>query len=227
MRRLVAVMLLVAPLWATACGDDRISLDRGPLGPASYRIDLRVDGDLVIRPEKVSAVLEVVERPGHTELGLGVAGEEPVVAELRRRPDGGVTLDAVEGISPSSAGEADLASIVGQLDPPLPARPLRLGEPWSADRHISTDTLDAVLSSELQLVGFRRVAGADAVELAGRIRGELEATGAAGALEGTVSGRTKIAWMPEAGRVVASETRLVWRIPGAGELVLHTRVQPR
>jgi hypothetical protein len=132
----------------------------------------------------------------------------------------------VQGVSPGSAGETDLASLVGQLDPPLADRPVRLGDTWSSTRRIVTGSLEATLRSELEMVGFSRVGGVDAAELDGEVSGTLRTAGPSGIFAGRVRGETRIAWALGAGRVASSETRLVWTIEGAGSVVLRTVVRP-
>lgn len=226
-RPLLLAATLVLAAACAGCVDDRVLLERGPLGPADYSVRLSVRGDPAAATDAVTAALRVEDRPDGASLRLSVSGEPPVVAELRRLSTGKLELEAVEGVSPGSAGEADLASLVGQLDPPLSPRPVRLREPWSSDRRIATQSLDAVLRSRLRIVRFRRTAGVDAAELRGDVSGTLKTQSAAGVFSGTVRGRTTIAWALGLGRLASSETRLVWTIPGVGRLVVLTVVGPR
>ncbi len=103
---------------------------------------------------------------------------------------------------------------------------MRIGRPWSQSQRIDTETFDADLTSRLRITGFRRIDGTDAAELTGEITGELRATGPGGDFEGTVSGSTRISWALDPGRLAASDTRLVWSIPGAGEVVLDSVLRP-
>lgn len=224
MKRLLAGVLLLA--MAPSCADDRVTLGRGPLGPATYAVRLDVSGAPTVRGEAIDARLEVDEAPAGARLVLDVEGGEPVTAELAREDGGRLRLESVEGVSPGSAGEADLASLVGQLDPPLPPGPVRIGEEWTQTRRIFTETLAAELRTTLRITGFRRISGLDAVELVGGVSGTLEASGPAGVFDGTVQGTTRIAWALEEGRLAGSDTRLVWTIPRTGEVVLETEVRP-
>lgn len=225
-RPLVAVLLLLLLLAVTACTDDRIALTRGSLGPATYDVRLAVSGESAVATEPVDARLEVSRRGEGATLELTVAGTEPILAELERLPSGRLDLETVEGVSPSSAGEADLASLVGQLDPPLPPEPVRIGEPWSQSQGIDTETLDAQLTSRLRIEGFGRIEGFDVAELSGEITGELRAAGPGGDFEGTVSGDTRISWALDPGRLAASDTRLTWEIPDVGDVILESVVRP-
>ncbi len=218
----VAILVVLA-----SCVSDEVSLVRGPLGPATYEVELSVAGSPAIHAESVQATLAVQEGDAGATLTLTVPGEGPITAELRRKPGGRLDLESVQGVSPSSAGEADLASLVGQLDPPLPEEAVRLGERWSATRRITTDILRASLRSDLRLVRFRRLGGTDAGEIVGDVSGRLRTDGPSGTFEGTVTGTTRIFWALRPGRVVASETDLVWRIEGTGEIRLRSVVQPR
>lgn len=187
---------------------------------------LDVSGSPAIRAEDVTATMRVENTSAGASLRLAVSGAEPIVAELHRTDTGQLTLRTVQNVPPRSAGEADLAALVGQLDPPLPATPVRLRRSWSSTRRISTETIAAVLTSRLRIVRFRRVAGTDAAELMGTVRGRLKTSGPSGVFDGTVSGTTTIAWALEHGRVAESRTRLVWSIPGAGKLIVEAQVRP-
>lgn len=227
MRRIVGPAVGVLVALAASCASDAVSLVRGPLGPASYEVELAVAGGPAVHAESVEAIMAVEEGDTGATLTLVVAGEDPVTAELRRAAGGRLDLESVQGVSPDSAGEADLASLVGQLDPPLPESPVRLGERWSATRRISTDILRASLRSDLRLIRFRRLGGTDAAQIAGDVSGTLRTDGPSGTFEGTVTGTTRIVWALRPGRVVASETELLWRIDGTGEIRLRSVVQPR
>jgi hypothetical protein len=222
-RRALAVLLLYT---LASCADDRVRLSRGPLGPAHYRVALDVSGRRGLPAEDVTATMHVENTAGGAKLRLAVSGDEPIVAQFHRTETGQLALDTVQNVPPSSAGEADLAALVGQLDPPLPAGPVRLRRSWSSTRRIATETIAAVLTSRLRIVRFRRVADADAAELVGTVRGRLKTSGTSGVFDGAVEGTTTIAWAMDPGRVAASSTRLVWTIPGAGRLVVETSVRP-
>lgn len=225
-RPLVGVLLGLLALLTVSCADDRVVLSRGDLGPATYRIRLDVSGGSSVAPEPIDARLEVSRRGEGAILELTLAGSEPILAELERLPSGRLELETVEGVAPRTAGEADLASLVGQLDPPLPPGPVRIGEPWSQPQRIDTETLDAELTSRLRITGFRRIEGVDTAELEGKITGELRAEGPGGRFEGTVSGETRISWALGPGRLMASETRLTWDVPRVAQVVLDSVVRP-
>ncbi len=224
MTRLVAVLVLVCSL--TACSDDRVTLRRGPIGPARYDVRTQVSGSSALGREALDAVLRVSDSDYGARLQLDVGDGPPIVAELVRDSSGKLSLDTVQGVSPRSAGEADLASIVEQLDPPLTRRPVRLRDRWSSTRRISTETITARLTSRLRLSRFVRSGGRDAAELVGIVSGTLNTTGPSGTFSGRVSGRTTIAWQLDPGRVGSSQTRLVWTIRDVGRVVLQTSVTP-
>lgn len=224
MRRLLAVCLITA--LCVSCTDDHVRLRRGPLGPATYGVRFDVSGAPAVRTEAVTARLRVTQLSDGAELRLDIADETPVTTRFRRMPNGRLELDSVEGLSPSSAGEADLASIVSQLDPPLSKRPVRLRQWWQSSRRVSTGTLEANLESTLRIVRFTRIAGNDAAEVQGTVTGTLRTTGTTGQFAGSVRGTTRIAWALEAGRVLASHTELVWDIPNVGTVDLNTTVRP-
>jgi len=223
MLRLAVIALL---LTSSACVDERVDLQRGPLGPATYEVTFSVTGDPAVRTEPVTAVLDVEDRPDGAVLRLDIGDDVPVITEFVRTPEGRLFLDTVQGVSPSSAGEADLASIVDQLDPPLAGRPVRMRESWSARRRIDTDVLTADLRTRMEVVRFLRVAGVDAAELRGRVTGTLETTGATGTFSGRVEGTTRVDWALSPGRVAASRTDLRWTIPDIGTVRLQTSVRP-
>lgn len=220
-RRILAILLLLV----VACADDRITLHRGPLGPASYRIVISVDGVRAVGRDTVEASLRVRRRRAGATLTLTVDGRRPVIATLASS-SGRLELERVRGGAPGSVGEADLASLVGQLDPPLPPRAVRLREPWSETRRIATAALSATLRSDLRIERFRRIDGVDAAELVGTVAGDLRTASDRGTFEGRVEGRTTIAWELGAGRVVASRTHLVWTTTDAGRVVLDADVRP-
>lgn len=224
MRRAGAILFCVLAL--PACSDDRVTLSRGPLGPARYHVEVSATGGREIS-ENREASLEVQSTGGGgVSFTLRTSAEEVIQAEFTRLADGSLRLERVRGASVGSAGETEIASLVGQLDPPLPPDPVRLGDRWSSTRRISTDALSAALSTELRVVRYRRIAGTDAAELEGTIEGRLTTTGERGVLNGTLGGRTRIAWSVRTGRVAAAQTRLVWSLAGGDEVVLETRVSP-
>lgn len=223
-RRLLVCACALAAL--AACVRDDIVLRRGPLGPATYRVRLAVSGAPAIRADTVTARLRVSVTPRGADLRLAVAGQDPIQAVLTRSPTGQLALDAVQGVPPSSAGEVDLASIVGQIDPPLPRRPVRLRQRWTSTRTIRTETIAARLTSRLRVVRFRRVGSRDTAEIEGTVTGRLRTSGSSGVYDGSVEGRTTMWWALDAGRVAASRTRLVWRIEGTGQIVVLTDVDP-
>ncbi len=218
--------LIAALAVVVSCNDGRVRLERGSLGPASYRVRVAVSGGPAPRPDAVRARLSVQDGPDGTTLRLAVAGQPSVVTELRRTSSGRLSLETVEGVSPSSAGEADLAATIGQLDPPLPRRAVAIRDAWSSTRRISTETLEATLTSRLRIVRFRRVAGQDTAEIQGSVRGRLRTKEPSARFRGSVSGETKIFWALGAGRLAASDTRLVWRIPNLEPVSLETAVEP-
>jgi hypothetical protein len=222
-RRLLTILLALS--LCAACVDDRITLQRGPLGPAAYRIVISVDGVRAVGRDTVRATLRVARRRAGATLTLTVDGRKPVVATLAST-DGRLELEEVRGGSPGSVGEADLASLVGQLDPPLPPKAVRLREPWSETRRIATAALTATLRSDLRIERFRRIAGVDAAELVGNVQGDLRTASDRGSFEGRVQGRTTIDWELGSGRVVASRTHLVWTTTNAGRVVLDADVRP-
>ncbi|HVL81043.1 MAG TPA: hypothetical protein VM840_05560 [Actinomycetota bacterium] len=226
LRRTFPAALGLLALVCAGCADDRVRLERGPLGPASYRVTFEVTGDPAVRTEPVTAQLTVTDLGDGAALRLDVGDEIPIVTEFVRGPDGRLVLDTVQGVSPSSAGEADLASIVDQLDPPLASGPVRMREPWSARRRITTEVLRADLTTRLEVVRFHRVAGTDAAELRGTVTGRLRTTGTTGTFDGRVVGTTTIDWALAPGRVAASRTELRWAIPDIGTVLLRTSVSP-
>jgi hypothetical protein len=223
MRRFAAVLLM---LLVVACADDRVALRRGPLGPASYRVAVAASGRGTSASERRSATLVVRPNAGGASFTLQTPSREVIEAQLQRLPDGALTLGNVRGTSIANPGSTELASLVGQLDPPLPLHRVRIGDKWSSTRRISTDTLQATLRTNLRIVRYRRIAEIDAAELEGNVRGKLSATGDAGRRAGAITGTTRIAWGVQAGRVVSADTRLVWTLDSGERIVLETRVRP-
>ena len=224
MKPLAGVVLLL--VLGLACTDDRIALQRGPLGPARYRVDVTATGQSTKTPERRSAALTVSPNESGASFTLETATKEVIAAQLRRQPDGTIVLDDVRGTSIRDPRQTELASLVGQIDPPLPLRRVRIGDRWSRTRKISTDTLSATLRTLLHIVRYRRIAETDAAELQGSVHGRLQATGETGVRAGSIVGTTRIAWAVEAGRVVSADTRLVWTLDTGDRVVLSTRVRP-
>ncbi|MGH7858449.1 MAG: hypothetical protein ACREQY_14080, partial [Candidatus Binatia bacterium] len=223
MRRVVVISLALA--LSVACADDRVTLQRGPLGPAGYSVEVSATRSSEPSQHR-AASLRVQPTAAGVTFVLETTADEEIQADLEQLEDGSLKLQRVRGASVGTAGETEIASLVGQLDPPLPNRPVRLGEGWSATRRITTETLSASLRTELRVVRYRRLAGTDAAELEGKIDGRLQTAGERGVLRGTLGGSTRIAWSVRSGRVVAAETRLVWLLAGGDEVVLETRVDP-
>jgi hypothetical protein len=225
MRRFGAILVLLVVFWA--CRDDHVALRRGPLGPASYVVEVDakdVPGDL---HEHRLATLRIDPREGGAGFALRTQTGEVIRAELRRQSDGSVNLEGVSGIRVDRSRQAELASLVGQLTPPLPRDSVRLGERWSSTQRIRTQTLSASLRTQLAIARFRRIAATDTAELRGTVRGRLRTTGPLGVVSGTLQGDTRIAWAVVAGRVVEAETKLVWTLRGGERVTLETRVRPR
>jgi hypothetical protein len=170
--------------------------------------------------------MSVVPSANGASFTLQTAALEVIQARLQRRADGSLILTDIRGASVGNPGQTELASLVGQLDPPLPDRAVRIGDPWSSTRKISTDTLTATLQTNLKIVRYRRIAGIDAAELEGVVRGRLQATSPTGVRAGAIRGTTHIDWAVDAGRVVAADTQLVWTLDAGGRVVLSTRVRP-
>jgi len=212
-------------LTIASCADDRVALRRGPLGPASYHVAVAATGPSR-SPERRSATLIVTPNPSGASFTLQTAAREVIEAQLQRLPDGALTLANVRGTTILNPGSTELASLVGQLDPPLPLHRVRMGDRWSSTRNISTDTLKATLRTNLHIVRYRRIAEIDAAELEGNVRGELTATGDAGTRSGRITGTTRIDWAVAAGRVASADTRLVWTLDTGERVVLDTLVRP-
>jgi hypothetical protein len=225
MKRLAAI--LVAFLAASACADDQVVLERGPLGPASYDVEVTAEGGSTDLREHREASLRIDPQGGGADFALRTEAGGLITAELRRSDEGSVNLERVRGVTVERAGQAELASLVGQLDPPLPRDPVRIGERWSSSRRIRTDTLRATLRTQLGIARFRRIASMDTAELEGTVTGRLNTTSSAGTLSGTLEGRTRIAWAVRAGRVVAADTTLIWTLSDGDQVTLLTRVRPR
>jgi hypothetical protein len=225
MRRVAAI--IAALLAATACVDDRIALVRGPLGPAAYDVQARAESASSDLRENLRATLRVSPRSGGTAFSLETPSGEVIDAQLRRLEDGSVQLDRVSGAPFDQTGETDLASLVGQLDPPLPRGMVRLGQQWSSTQEIQTDALRATFRTELRLVRFRRIASTDAADLRGDVTGRLRTSGTSGVFTGSLEGQTRIDWAVRTGRVVAAETSLLWRLAGGDRVTLQTTVRPR
>ena len=224
--KLLAVLLgvLVA---VPACADDQVVLQRGPLGPASYEVEVAASSDTTDLREHRSATLQITPRESHADFTLRTRAGERITAELRRLDDGSVDLERVRGLQVDRSGEAELASLVGQLAPPLPRDPVRIGERWASIQRIRTDSLESTLRTELGIARFRRIASTDTAQLEGTVSGELSTTTGAGILSGRLTGRTTIAWAVRSGRVVQADTRLLWTLSGGDQVTLETRVRPR
>lgn len=214
-------------LLAVACADDQVVLERGPLGPASYEVEVTAEGEATDFSEHRTATLRITPRDRHADFTLRTETGDVITAQLRRMPDGSVNLERVRGAPVDRSGEAELASLVGQLAPPLPRESVRIGERWSSSQNIATSTLRATLRTELGISRFRRIDSTDAAELVGRVTGRLRTSGEAGVLSGTLEGRTEISWAVRAGRVVAADTELVWTLQGGDQVKLETSVRPR
>lgn len=223
MRRFL-VMLLAIGCLAPACSTDRVHLARGDLGPAHYEVEVRATGSAVGLHTFRRADLRVAARPQGAVMRLSAVGGNVITADVLLTPDGTVFLERVRGAG--AAVEADLASLVGQLSPSLPKRPVRLGQHWSSSQRIKTSTLVTSLHTVLRIVRFRRIAGTDAADFAGEIRGRVQTTNPRGTFSGTLRGHTEIAWNVRAGRVVSADTSLVWSIENSGRVTLDTSVSP-
>lgn len=211
-----------------ACVDDRVALRRGPLGPASYEVEVTAEGGSTELREHREASLRIDPQPdGGADFALTTDAGHNITALLRRTRTGTVNLERVRGVPVDQSSEAELASLVGQLDPPLPDDAVRIGEAWSSSRRIRTDTVRSTLRTGLEIARFRRIASMDTAELEGRISGRLSTSGASGTLTGSLRGRTRIAWAVRAGRVVAADTTLVWTLSDGERVTLVVRVRPR
>lgn len=223
--RLAAAICLVV-LVGSSCSDDRVTFARGPLGPARYEIDVRASGEVTTLSEHRSATLAVSPRPAGAAVTLHSSGERVIQADLQRLEDGTLVLKRVRGAQVDTTGHADLGSLVGQLDPPLPGRPVRLGDTWSSTQRISTDTLTARVYTKLRIVRYLRIAGTDAAELEGEVAGRLSTQGESGIFQGSLRGRTRIAWSVGPGRVASADTNLIWTLNNGNRVVLDTQLRP-
>src|SRR5687767_11414734 len=179
--------LVACALIATSCTDDRVTLSRGPLGPARYEVEVRAADNEGALDEEHRATLNVDPRREGATFALRAAGRL-VTADLRILEDGSVDLRRVRGAPVQGPGHTELASLVGQLNPPLPSGPVRLNERWSSTQRIRTRALVASLSTELRMVRFRRVASTDAAELVGDVSGRLRVNDPSRVLEGRLGG---------------------------------------
>jgi hypothetical protein len=207
-----------------ACTDDRVTLRRGPLGPASYELRVHAEGQARERAEEHRATLAITPAGRGANFVLRTTEGEFLTAELRLGADGSANLARVRGGVTSGQ---ELASLVGQLNPPLPSTPVRLGKRWSSAQRINTQALRALLHTTLRIVRFTRVASTDAAELVGDVSGTLRVTGGSRPLSGRLSGTTRIVWAVDAGRVVAADTDLVWTLGDGNRVTLGTVVRPR
>jgi hypothetical protein len=228
MKRLVCTVALLALLGsAVGCTDDRVIFARGPLGPASYEVEVRAQGEASDLDVEHRATLRIDPRTQGARFTLRTSPGAIVTADLSLLPDGSVDLQRVRGAAVEGSGQTELASLVGQLAPPLPQRPVRLGDSWSNTQRISTKALAASLRTRLRMVRFRRIAEIDAAELAGEITGRLQVTDATRVLVGELTGHTKIVWAVRSGRVAAADTELVWELSDGSHVTLQTSVEPR
>jgi hypothetical protein len=225
MKRLACTFLMFLAL--VSCTDDQVMLERGPLGPAAYEVVVTARGRSTELDEHRAATLRIVPRPRGADFALRPETGGLITASMRRSSDGSVNLERVHGTPVDRPRQAELASLVGQLDPPLPKEPVRIGERWSSGQRIRTTALRATLRTALGIARFRRIASTDTALLEGTISGRLTTSGDAGVLTGTLRGRTSIAWAVQAGRVVAADTKLVWTLSSGDRITLETRVSPR
>ena len=223
-RRLCAAGSCIALVSVAACTDDRVNLVRGPLGPASYEVHVRALEQAGDQAEEHLATLRVEPRDTGAAFAMRTAEGDTLTAEIQVTPDGSVNLARIRGGVTSGQ---ELASLVGQLNPPLPSRPVRLGRRWARTQRITTKTLAAQLTTTLRIVRFRRVASTDAAELMGDVAGQLRIRGAVRELSGRLSGSTTINWAVRAGRMVSAETHLVWALSDGSRVRLDTSVRPR
>jgi len=223
--RRILITLVSFGLVASACSTDSVHLSRGSLGPAHYVVEVRAAGAAVGLHTFRRADLRVDARPSGAVFRLRASSGDVITADVLLTPDGSVFLERVRGAG--SGVEADLASLVGQLSPSLPKRAIRLGQHWSSSQRIRTSTLVTSLHTVLRIVRFSRIAGTDAADFAGDIRGRVQTTNPRGTFSGTLVGHTEIAWSVRAGRVVTADTSLVWSIENSGRVTLDTVVRPR
>lgn len=220
-------VILVLVFVGASCADDQVVLERGPLGPASYEVEVNAEGGSTNLNEHREARLRIDPAGGGANFALRTDAGEMITAQLRRGDDGAVNLRRVRGVPVEQSGQAELASLVGQLDPPLPQEPVRIGESWSSRRTIRTASLRASLRTELEIARFRRINATDTAELEGTVTGRLSTSTGAGTLSGELQGNTRIAWAVRAGRVVSADTTLVWTLSDGETVTLVTRVRPR
>jgi hypothetical protein len=223
MRRFIGVAC-VALLLPTACTDDRVALVRGPLGPASYEVHVRALDQAGEEAEEHFGTLRVEPRDSGAAFEMRTPGGDTLTAEIHVASNGSVNLARIRGGVTSGQ---ELASLVGQLNPPLPDRPVRLGRRWSRTQRITTDALAAQLTTTLRVVRFRRVASTDAAELTGDVAGQLRIKGPVRELSGRLTGTTTIDWAVRAGRMVSADTVLVWTLSDGSRVQLETSVSPR
>lgn len=217
-----AVLLM---LILQACVDDRVSFERGPLGPASYEVTVTASNDASEDVQEHVASLRVEQRAEDARLTLRSDGGL-VTVDLDVEPDGSANLARLRGAPSDTSSSTELASLAGQLNPPLPSGPVRIGDSWSSTQKISTKVLAASLQTELRLRRFTRVASTDAASFIGEVSGSLKVTEGATALQGQLEGTTRILWAVEAGRVVEADTDLLWTLSDGSEVELSTRVRP-
>src|SRR5688572_7224741 len=149
MKRIVCVGLIA--LAASSCVDDRVEIVRGPLGPASYEVEVDAEGGPDVPRARHRATLRIDPSDDGAKFALRTQGGGLVTAEMRFARDGSVDLVRVRG-APVGSGQTELASLVGQLNPPLPDGPVRLGDRWSSTQRISTRALQASLNTSLRMV---------------------------------------------------------------------------
>ena len=222
-RFLAACLCLVA---FVSCRDDRVRFSRGPLGPASYEVMVTARNTATKGAESHRATLRVEPRRGGAQFDLR-SGSDRVTAELRLVRNGSVDLTHLRGGKVQAGRQTELASLVGQLNPPLPPRAVRLGQHWSSTQRITTQTLSAALRTQLRMVRFRRVAATDAAEFVGTISGQLRVSDTGRILQGRLTGDTTILWAVRAGRVVSATTNVVWTLSDGNRVTLSTSVTPR
>jgi hypothetical protein len=225
MKRVIAAAVILTT--TLACTDDRVTFSRGPLGPASYEVRVSAGGEGSDVDEQHRATLRISPRGDGARFTLRSSPTELVTADLSILEDGSADLRRVRGAPIEGSRQTELASLVGQLNPPLPTRPVRLGDGWSSTQRITTRLLSAALRTRLRMVRFRRVADMDGAEFAGAVTGRLRVTDGARVLDGELTGRTEIVWAVRSGRVAAAETRLVWALSDGSRVTLQTSVTPR